>query len=84
MNSKNIAKNDKDIKDLGTPLNYNERLQYASLMRLDALCDMLSSIIEYIASKENVAVEMKTVVEEEPKAEPKKANPKRKTTKKGD
>lgn len=52
---------DKDIEKLGRPVNYSERMQYAQLIRLDAMCDMLSSIIAYIGDKENIGVEDKSV-----------------------
>ena len=39
------------------PLNASERYMYAMVIRLDAMCNMLSSIVEYIAKKEDVAVE---------------------------
>jgi hypothetical protein len=39
------------------PLNASERYMYAMVVRLDAICNMLSSIVEYIAKKEDVAVE---------------------------
>lgn len=55
---------DKDIEKLGKPLNYLERIQYAQLMRLDALCDMLSSIIEHIGNEEGIAVEENKVTDE--------------------
>lgn len=39
------------------PLNASERYMYAMVIRLDAMCNMLSSIVEYIAKKEDVTVE---------------------------
>ena len=42
--------------NLDEPLNQNERYMYAMAVRLDAICDMLSSIVEYIASVNAVPV----------------------------
>lgn len=39
------------------PVNVDERYLYAMVMRLDALCHMVSSLVEHIAKKEGVAVE---------------------------
>jgi hypothetical protein len=47
------------------PVNVNERLLFGCMVRLDALCDMVNSIVEYIAEKEKIAVEA-VKVEEEP------------------
>ena len=35
------------------PVNTVEHFLYAMLVRLDALCDMMNSIIEYIAEHDN-------------------------------
>jgi hypothetical protein len=45
------------------PVNVNERYLYAMVLRLDALCNMVSSLVEHIASKDNIAVENNTVIE---------------------
>jgi hypothetical protein len=45
------------------PVNVNERYLYAMVIRLDALCNMVSSLVEHIASKEGIAVENNTVIE---------------------
>jgi hypothetical protein len=45
------------------PVNVNERYLYAMVLRLDALCNMVSSLVEHIASKEGIAVENNTVIE---------------------
>jgi hypothetical protein len=45
------------------PMNVEDRYMYAMVMRLDALCHMVSSLVEHIASKENLAVENNTVIE---------------------
>jgi hypothetical protein len=45
------------------PVNVQERYLYAMVLRLDALCNMVSSLVEHIASKENIAVENNTVIE---------------------
>ena len=50
------------------PANTVEHFLYAMFVRLDALCDMMNSLIEYIAEHDNVAVthhEVKEVEEEE-------------------
>lgn len=41
---------------LDEPLNQNERYLYACAIRLDALCNMLSSFLEFYAGKNGVAV----------------------------
>lgn len=51
-----------DIKDVSKPLNANERYLHAMVVRLDALCNMVSSLLEYIAKQEGIAVD--NVVEE--------------------
>lgn len=38
------------------PVNTVEHFLYAMFVRLDALCDMMNSIIEYIAEHDNVAI----------------------------
>ena len=42
--------------NLEEPLNQNERYLYAAVVRLDALCNMLSSFLEFYADKNDVAV----------------------------
>lgn len=37
------------------PNNVQEQYLHAAVLRLDALCNMLSSLIEHIAEKEGVA-----------------------------
>lgn len=51
------------LNDVPVPLNAQERLMYAQVVRLDAICDMLSSIVEVMANQNNIAVETKKVVE---------------------
>ena len=46
------------------PVNAQERYLYAMVVRLDALCHMTSSLLEYIAKKEGIAVQENTVVEQ--------------------
>ena len=51
------------------PLNQSERYLYGMLIRLDALCNMLSSLVEHIAERDGVATasnETVTVKEESP------------------
>lgn len=55
-----------NITNIGDPVSFNERVAYEQLIRLDALCNMVSSLVEYIAKKDNVAVETKTVEKREP------------------
>ncbi len=42
--------------NLEEPLNQNERYLYAAVVRLDALCNMLSSFLEFYADNNDVAV----------------------------
>ncbi len=44
-----------------TPVTGAEEVNYQMLIRLDALCHMLSSIIEYISTKDNVPTQSNTV-----------------------
>ena len=62
------------------PLNTDERYMHAMIVRLDALCHMLSTVIEHIGKKDGVTVEANKV---ETKSAPKKA-PTRKLAKKED
>jgi len=76
-----------DKKDLEfRPVNVNERLLFGCMVRLDALCDMVNSIIEYIAEKDGVAttsnevtapINDEVVVEPTPKKTPKKTTRKK-------
>lgn len=61
-------------------LNDSERMQYAQLIRLDALCNMMSSFIETYSQINKVATEDNVVVE---KASVKRA-PRKRTTKKSE
>lgn len=47
------------------PVNTVEHFLYAMLVRLDALCDMMNSLIEYIAEHDNVATTFHEVKEVE-------------------
>lgn len=49
-----------DINDL-QPVNYSERVMYEQLVRLDALCNMLSSLITHIAKRDEVPTVNNTV-----------------------
>lgn len=49
------------------PVNTDERYYHAMVVRLDALCHMMSSLMEHIAKTEGVATEEVKVVEEQPK-----------------
>jgi hypothetical protein len=56
--------NDKQkLSDVDSPVNVEERYLYAMVTRLDALCHMVSSLVEHIASKEGIAVQENKVVE---------------------
>jgi hypothetical protein len=65
------------------PVNVNERLLYGCMIRLDALCDMVNSLVEYVAEKEKIATTSVNVKEiEVAKPTPKKkATPKKKVDK---
>jgi hypothetical protein len=52
-----------DRIEVDEPVNVQERYLYAMVLRLDALCNMVSSLVEHIASKEGIAVENNTVIE---------------------
>lgn len=52
------------MNDVPKPLNSEERYLHAMVVRLDALCHMVSSLMEYIADKEDVAVTNNEVVEQ--------------------
>jgi hypothetical protein len=47
--------------EVDEPVNVEERYLYAMVTRLDALCHMVSSLVEHIAQKEGIAVEKSTV-----------------------
>lgn len=48
----------KKIKDIDfTPINTQEEMLYGILLRLDALCNMGSAYMAYIAGKEGIATE---------------------------
>ncbi len=46
------------------PVNATEHFLYAMLVRLDALCHMMNSLIEYVAERDNVATTSHEVEEE--------------------
>lgn len=48
-------------RDVQEPINMTDQYMYAIVVRLDALCNMVSSLIEHIAEKEKIAVEHNTV-----------------------
>jgi hypothetical protein len=51
------------LKPIPEPLNANERLLYAIVIRQDILIEQLSSIVEHISKKDEVAIEITKVVE---------------------
>lgn len=69
----------KEMPEIETPLNANERLLHACAIRLDALCHMMSSLLEHVAEKDNVSTTSNKVVE---KVEEKEEKPKKKVTRK--
>lgn len=58
------------MKSIPEPLNISERYQYETVIRLDALCNMLSSIIEGIAEREGIPTESNEIEDVEPEVEP--------------
>ena len=56
-----------DKHEVPTPMNTVEHLLYAQVIRLDALCNMLSSIIETTGKASGVAVESNVVKDAPPK-----------------
>lgn len=48
------------MKGVKEPLNAQEEYLYAMVVRLDALCHMMSSLMEHIAEKEKVATTKST------------------------
>lgn len=58
------GKNELFIDEPMTPM---ERYLHAQVVRLDALCHMMSSIVEHLASKEGIAVEENKVKESAPR-----------------
>lgn len=54
-------------KEVDLPVNVQERYLYAMVMRLDALCNMMSSLMEHIAEKEGLATEQITEQVQKPK-----------------
>jgi hypothetical protein len=53
--------------EVDTPVSIEDKYMYAMVVRLDALCHMVSSLVEHIASKEGIAVEENKVKEASPK-----------------
>jgi len=43
--------------EIPTPVNTIEHLLYAQVIRLDAMCNMLNSIIEVMGKSNNIAME---------------------------
>jgi hypothetical protein len=68
--------NKDEFPEIETPLNAQERLLHSCAVRLDALCHMMSSLLEHIAEKDNIATTSNKVVERE------EEKPKKKTTRK--
>ena len=54
------------------PVSIEDKYMYAMVVRLDALCHMVSSLVEHIASKEGIAVEENKVAEKSAPAPRKK------------
>lgn len=53
---------DREIPDF-KPVNSEERIMYGMLIRLDALCDMVESLVEHIAKEEDIPVTNETYEE---------------------
>lgn len=49
------------ITPLDSPVNASEKYLYGINLRLEALIDQVSSLVEYISKKDSVAVESKQV-----------------------
>lgn len=65
----------KQLNEVEEPLSANERFLYAMIQRQDVIIEQLSSIIEFIASKEKVAVQSnKTEDKPAPKRTARKAS----------
>lgn len=59
------------------PVNATEHFLYAMLVRLDALCHMMNSLIEHISERDNVATTSHKVKEEVVQSDVKEEVPKR-------
>ena len=59
------------------PVNATEHFLYAMLVRLDALCHMMSSLIEHFAERDNVATTSHEVKEEVVQPDENEETPKR-------
>lgn len=59
------------------PVNATEHFLYAMLVRLDALCHMMNSLIEYVAERDNIATTSHEVEEEVVQPDEKEEVPKR-------
>lgn len=60
------------LEGIDEPVSVNEKYLHAMVIRLDALCHMVSSLVEHIASKEGIATEGNTVAEKSPAPRKKK------------
>ena len=54
------------------PLNVQEQYLHGILLRVDALCNMVSSLVEHVAKQEGVSVEHVEVKDKRPTARKKK------------
>lgn len=54
----------KRIEEVEQPLNANERFLYAVVVRLDAIIDMMSSMVEVYANQNNMAITNNEIKEE--------------------
>lgn len=66
------------FKDDIQPVTFQERMMYEQTMYLNAMCNMLDSIVKYIAKSENIATEKHVDKIEKPKTRKKRttSNPK--------
>lgn len=60
-----------NIRDVEEPLNQNERYLHGIVIRQNILIEQMSTLLEHIAKKDNIAVE-KEVVKEAPKSRTRK------------
>lgn len=56
----------KRYSDVPEPINITDKYLHGMVVRLDALCAMMDSVIQYIADKDGVAVENNKVIVKQP------------------
>jgi hypothetical protein len=60
----------KKFDELDAPLNAQERFQHATIIRLEALIDMVGSIVDHLAKQDNVAVTKEKIETATPEVKP--------------